>query len=728
MKKLPVKRFLSGFFFAFAITVGAVFCPITAFDIYVEPLTLVCAIGALTLAFSLPLALPRGWIGLCAVFAALALLLWKEFETCLGGFLLCAEAVVPVFSEAFSLDKAFVLPEGMRFAASANAFFLIPAGVISFFCAWALEKRHSPTLCFVVGLPPLVFCLIILETVPAAWAVALLFGALALLLLTQSVRAADEGAGTRMSAVLALPLALLIALLCLIVPPEQYERPEWSTRAQSGVQAFAEQLSLLRRNEKTGEVTFVSPFTPGTLGSWSWDTSVSRVELARVGPQKETGRHVMAVYAPVNGVYHLRASSLGLYEDSTWRAIPDEVFSDITSTEETFLNTRANGSQTLRVSIRTDMKASVCYLPYRPVALPENTQAHTDAYVENRLQSTEYTIEYTPGENAREASEEYRALVYAQYTQLPDDLRQALSALLPTQWETEDAAACAARVSAFVREGKRYSLDTARMPSDAEDFALWFLTESETGYCVHFATAAAVLLRYYGVPARYVTGYYVSAKSGQWVDVTEDAAHAWVEYFDGTQWRVLDPTPSAFRESTESTPESDPVSEQETEKSPQNSPQAPEETQKTPSNEPSSDATPSTSSPQSVDNTAKPEGEKGKAGKWLSVVLGLLALVGVAFGWRVFRLSRRRAQLSHGQTNRRAVYYFRHIRQLAALVDASVPEELEALALKARFSQHRLTPEELAPFEKCSEELTEKLMRERSVLRRFVYRMVYVLY
>lgn len=75
-----------------------------------------------------------------------------------------------------------------------------------------------------------------------------------------------------------------------------------------------------------------------------------------------------------------------------------------------------------------------------------------------------------------------------------------------------------------------------------------FLFTGRTGYCVHFATAGAMLLRYLGVPARYVTGYRVSPECFTIEEdgkcharVMDSDAHAWVEVYDTDQgWVPVD--------------------------------------------------------------------------------------------------------------------------------------------------------------------------------------------
>lgn len=81
------------------------------------------------------------------------------------------------------------------------------------------------------------------------------------------------------------------------------------------------------------------------------------------------------------------------------------------------------------------------------------------------------------------------------------------------------------------------------------DFLQYFLEGSAEGYSVHYATAAALILRYQGIPARYVEGYVVTpedvaAAEGNTVTIDGGNSHAWVEYYrDGVGWVPLEVTP-----------------------------------------------------------------------------------------------------------------------------------------------------------------------------------------
>ncbi len=71
-----------------------------------------------------------------------------------------------------------------------------------------------------------------------------------------------------------------------------------------------------------------------------------------------------------------------------------------------------------------------------------------------------------------------------------------------------------------------------------------FLFDSRRGFCEHYASAFAVLLRAAGIPARIVTGYQGGEVNprGNYLIVRQSDAHAWVEAIVDGQWQRFDPT------------------------------------------------------------------------------------------------------------------------------------------------------------------------------------------
>lgn len=72
-----------------------------------------------------------------------------------------------------------------------------------------------------------------------------------------------------------------------------------------------------------------------------------------------------------------------------------------------------------------------------------------------------------------------------------------------------------------------------------------FLFETRRGYCEHYASAFAFLMRAAGVPARLVGGYLGGEINpyAEYMIVRQSDAHAWVEvHLPGTGWTRVDPT------------------------------------------------------------------------------------------------------------------------------------------------------------------------------------------
>lgn len=121
----------------------------------------------------------------------------------------------------------------------------------------------------------------------------------------------------------------------------------------------------------------------------------------------------------------------------------------------------------------------------------------------------------------------------------------------------------------YFQDNFPYTLSPGITPR-SKDFVNYFLTEKRKGYCAHYASAATLILRYMGIPARYVEGYAVDAieiaEDGRLTeknvsdyydgasllsqssvisyDATDGNAHAWVEVYDqNLGWYPVEFTP-----------------------------------------------------------------------------------------------------------------------------------------------------------------------------------------
>lgn len=341
--------------------------------------------------------------------------------------------------------------------------------------------------------------------------------------------------------------------------------------------------------------------------------------------------------------------------------------------------------------------------------------------------------------------EAYNQFVYEHYTQLPDGLRDTLLQYLQDNhlfpgasygpYFTEalhfnESNPTYTSIDMLVQQIANtlaaqcvYTLTPPALPA-GEDFVEFFLLESRQGYCVHFATAATALLRAMGIPARYAEGYAVPAGEEGWVDVPDYNAHAWVEvYFGGAGWIPFEVTPAgpdspaatfnARPQEQGAAPTATPAPTPSPTSQPVPTPEAQAPT--APSAAPQASASP-------LPGEAGAEGESAGPWGWIAAgatALGLLLLAGAVLLRHKLVLKFRQERFRQPNRNKAALEAYAFLQRVhktakAALHgwDDTIPPQLEELALKARFSQHTLTQEELEPF---LEELDKalSLLRER---------------
>ena len=94
----------------------------------------------------------------------------------------------------------------------------------------------------------------------------------------------------------------------------------------------------------------------------------------------------------------------------------------------------------------------------------------------------------------------------------------------------------------FRRDPFYYTLTPPLLGKDAVD---GFLFDTQRGFCGHYASAFATLMRAAGIPARVVTGYQggtYNRFADYWI-LRQSDAHAWDEiWIDGQGWLRIDPT------------------------------------------------------------------------------------------------------------------------------------------------------------------------------------------
>ena len=166
---------------------------------------------------------------------------------------------------------------------------------------------------------------------------------------------------------------------------------------------------------------------------------------------------------------------------------------------------------------------------------------------------------------------EYSQYAFSNYLYIPEDLVPVLAEtaekanLIVSDRGSEGMLMICNNLENYFEENYRYSLQPGRTPLGA-DVVEYFLSNQDRGYCMHFASASTLLLRYAGIPARYCEGYVIKpsdlaegvivseedGKTTVQVEITDGAAHAWVEiYIPNYGWIPYEMTPPSFGEDDE---------------------------------------------------------------------------------------------------------------------------------------------------------------------------------
>lgn len=693
MKHERLLTLFTGAVLAFLTAWGAAGCFLSAFALPVQnPEPLIAAwVSAALLSASL-LAFHHGGKVLLCLSALAAGYLWQDRSVFQQLWQLLHQ-LSTVYNRAYGLG-VLVLPEALE----GPACYDWPIGVWGVLIIMAvcrcICRQKSVWFPLLVTLLPLCSCIVVTDTVPGEGWLLMLMACLCTLLLTTSVRQENNAQSLQLTVISAPLVTLALIGLFLAFPQNSYVNQ---------AETFRENILAVVQNFPQ----FVEQGTR-SLVSRLEGRPQKQIDLAHLGARIPFTYPVMEVTAEQSGTLYLRQQDFDQYDGLGWTSSPDrlEPFSQATGAAQV-------------ISILSMGRSAMKFLPY----YPEGAVSLRDGCLDNAAQETAYTIvQRQLPDNWRQTA--YKAAgrspgAWQQYCSLPDAARQGAVEFLGDLW-SQDASNSekADIIAALVTNAAQYDLEPSLMPEGEPDFALWFLREGDQGYCVHFATAATVLLRSAGVPARYVTGYMLEAKANQAVTVTEENAHAWAEYYEPNLdlWIPLEATPAA--QSQEPPPA--PVD---------TTPTAPQHTEPTiPSSLPPDTQNTEAPSPAEPQMPTGPAQMPPQSGQTVLFPLLLIPLFGFVLAiQRSVRLKWYRRRQRTGSVNQQALHRWQEAVRLSRLLKDSPTEELISLAQKAKFSQHELTQEELQSFDSFNRSCLRRL-KEKPWYLRLIHQYLYAAY
>ena len=636
------------------------------------------AVGSMVSGLMLPVQLPALVI-LCLILAAtisgISRLRYGFLILCLIGavFLLNPDSLIQFRTVAAAVALRLQLAYGIpipEILQGEEAEQLLPAlgflaGLIMIPTVWAVQKQKTAIPAALLSLIPLACCITVTDSVPdSPWL--FLWGlGLILLLMPQGVRLKNVSQGNRLTGLLLIPTVLFSLLLFRLVPRN-------GTDSWSITQLPQQILNYFTDNFGTeADIPHSAP---------------DEIDLAALEKRWKDPTPIMDVTADFSGPVYLRGRDYDRYSGIGWSSTPGR-------NENLYGFSYTYHEKDGTVEIKTYTSANHYYVP----AITQQAQLITDGQSPNPTGEKRYRFEHCSLRSDWHLSWEDLggSTVNPRYLELNEDTLEGALTYLAQQESLgnldrngSSVPEVAEQIALLLRKHVPYDLATPNMPTDQKDLALWFLNDATTGYCVHYATTAVVLLRACGIPARYVEGYTVNAEKGTTVTVREQNAHAWAEYYvNGVGWLVLEATASA------ATVPEEPVT-----TAPVQTPTDATASSTVPTTVPS--VTPTVPHTKPAGNGTDPNPPTKLPPVWVTTLLRILlwSCIASAMLWAQYRLRRYRfcQAIRRSSPNRRALIIHRRLCQLSKWTNRPVPTELTQLAQKARFSNHTLTAAEIS--------------------------------
>lgn len=633
-----------------------------------------------------------------------------SLETILAQLSYVITQIFSQLSQYLPLTEKIIL--GDTLGTNATGLFVFISAILSAVFTISLIRYKRILIPSLLSMVLLVPCFILVNTLPSLVCLFIAIASLIALYISKNTRKFRPSQGGVITAISFGTMLVVMTILLAFNPIEKYERFDW----QENLLQSIENSFNIDDGRKTS--------TEKNLNEIK-SSLEEKENLNDISPLTQTHTPVMTVTSAVGGNIYLKGTAYADYRDNIWSIISDNNAARYPQDFVPFTATTGNNALTdTRVHMLNESK--IAYVPYFLESLPDNLNSVADVCVKNDTDKNEFNYSHYPFyaentyryNNSAEA-ENYKAFVYDTYLEIPRKTQIELRRIADQEGFLDSELTVSEKIEMvknYISSSKTYSLKTPKMPS-GKDFATWFLNESDTGYCVHFATAGTLMLRALGIPARYVTGYYATAYANQTVTVTTDNAHAWVEYYSDTAgWIPLECTPPSFqparyvgsqRASGGSTDTTQPTTVE-----PTTAPTAP------------------TNGTVSQNTNTKPKIDSKSSFEFngftiAMMSLGIVALALIAiFSRRIIIIKKRKQRFETGRNNKRAICIYKELKNLTKISHILITDEVKSVYEKARFSNHTISDDELKIIENAYYNSVEEIYNNLPCIKKPYYKFI----
>lgn len=689
------------------------------------------------------------------------------------GYFIAYNAVVSAYARKtqYSLITFPIAPASPgETAAFSTMFAVFTSFFFIFLMAWILIRRKNILLCFIFTAPFLAVS-VIFGIMPSYTAVGALYIFWAFLIFNSSFlrnkSKFNKKKGTFYSGVkttanpqslILLPvLAACLIIVTFLFPTDSFKRSDF-------IQDMRVSLLNVPRIPSPIQIPIQSILK-----------YTDRVNLQLMGDITFTGKTVLRVKSSSSEGDYLKGFVGSIYTGHSWDPLPEKEYEKLDSIlneckvqnfYSLFNKLLGRPAKTYDLTVRNVKVNSLrVYAPYGLVSTPEelpDINFINDGVLrsDNALFGTsEYSMTASPLQiyelnlsdsilnssvskhsSFAHAATEYKSFVYSHYTQLPEELEEKLRQYLKEHnldiknYFTSRAFANA--IITQVQSENSYTLSPGLTPED-RDFVEYFLFENHKGYCAHFASAAAALLRSAGIPARYVEGYAISPSDfkehSEWANIPDYRTHAWVEiYLNAVGWVPVEATPGAnggiidheAAESEASSALNHPDEDVINDKFDTHRPPESEDLPDAEKNEYIHDETQDSDTDYLINAIIR----------ILPTLVTLGLLTAFFAGSRKLQITLRNKKFIQSDRSKAAIEVYNYILNLYTYAGSDktagqkIPKDLYSLVLKARFSQHMLTEQELGLLLDYAENQALAIQKTVSPPKRFIGKYIYVVF
>lgn len=676
------------------ITLGNILAIVTSFNLEINIQDIIYLVIAVSFIVTILSYFKTKYIFYIFMVILLLIFIYYNYKEILNGLYIILKTILDLYKTAYSGFEDINIEPLVGLYPSYDLFQKVFAVCLAMYYSYEIANDNHYVMVGSVSVLLLFLSLNIVDHMPSALSLVLLLTGSIPLVMINSIK--DKEYSYKLGIILLVPIYLITTLFSNYFSSIRYIRPLYANNMRDDLKEIVDEHPIFEGDDNNGKPIFDTYSAMG--GREAWNRDIDQVNLRALGPRFFNDETIF--YATLqNGEskeYYLKTYSLGKYEDSTWL--------DIDNSEYEYLDSRYSVygwpfisiiSSRSFINIATNEIMQTMIIPYNYLLdIPSESEIFKDKYVRNSSIKLTYSIPFSQVDNLYESNAEYDEFVKEHYLEISDtqfnELTSAFNELeslgmSDVSLSTEDKVNI---IVEYVKSKAKYDVNTGSM-SGNKDFVAWFLEDSETGYCVHYATAAAILLRCYGIPSRYVNGYMVTLKENTEVAVTDRNAHAWVEYYDSERgWIMVEATPGSE--------ESEGVVDNEEE-------EVINEEIDIPIDEDNN-----------IDNEEVIEVDKtNNIAKYIPVILIIIIILLI----RLLILYIDKYRLFKGTNNEKCIKRYKYLNRLTKLSDANI-NEIKDLAYKAKFSNHIISDEELAYALEFIK--TERNRKDISIFKRFI--------